>query len=58
MTWGSRRRGKEKLSVDSDLAELHNNVGFGLAGCEVAAKFHKVAFSSHKATLGAKKEAN
>ena len=38
-----------------DRTALGDNIGFGLAGSGVATTFCKVAFSSRKATLAAKK---
>ena len=53
----SRCRGREKLFVDSDCARLRDVVG--MSGQRVGiATFRKIAFSSHKAMLSAKNEAN
>ena len=50
-------RGREKLFVDSDCTGLRRAVG--MLGQELGiAALRKVAFSSHKAALVAKNEAN
>ena len=62
IAWGlltggrSRQGGREKLYVDLDRAGLRCKVRSARRG--VMATFRKVAFSSHKAPLAAKKEAN
>ena len=50
------RGGKEKLFVDSDWAGLRGTTR--LLGRGVVVVLRKAAFSSHKAALVAKKEAN
>ena len=52
----SRRGGGEKLSVDSDCTKLRGTVRLPRWG--VVAVLRKVAFSSRKAVLVAKKETN
>ena len=52
----SQQGGGEKLSMDSNHARLWGTVGLSRRGAVAA--FCKVAFSSLKAALAAKKEAN